>query len=82
MIDILKVEDLIIKLKDCIRQRTKTFRGFHGSVDSANAIIKGWEVYYNFIKKHESLKGKTPSELAVPKLKLGVNKWLDLIMLS
>ena len=66
------------------KERTKTFRGFHGSIESAYAIMKGIEIYYNFIRKHESLKGKTPSELAVPELKnkLEKNKWLSLIWLS
>ena len=56
-------------------------RGFHGSLDSATAIMNGFEVYYNFIRKHQAL-GKTPSELALPELKLGNNRWLDLIKTS
>ena len=65
-----------------LRARTKTFRGFHGSVESANAILKGFEIYYNFITKHQTIK-KCPYELACPDLKLkSENKWLDLIELS
>ena len=63
-----------------IRARTKTFRGF-GSIVGANAIMKGYETYYNFIRSHQAI-GKCPYELACPELKLGVNKWLDLIKLS
>jgi putative transposase len=63
-----------------IRARTKTFRGF-GSIAGANAVMKGYETYYNFIRKHQAI-GKCPYELAVPELKLGLNKWLDLIKLS
>lgn len=63
-----------------IRARTKTFRGF-GSIAGANAVMKGYETYYNFIRKHQAI-GKCPYELACPKLKLGTNKWLDLIKLS
>jgi len=29
-----------------------------------------------------SLGKKTPAEVAIPKLELGVNKWLDLIKMS
>lgn len=63
-----------------IRARTKTFRGF-GSLNGANAVMKGYETYYNFIRKHQAI-GKCPYELACPELKLGLNKWLDLIKLS
>ena len=64
-----------------IRARTKTFRGFHGSTNSANAVMRGLEIYYNFIRKHQAI-NCCPYELAVPELKLGLNKWLDLINLS
>jgi transposase-like protein len=64
-----------------IRTRTKTFRGFHGNINSANAIMKGLEIYLNFIRKHLAI-DCCPYELAIPELKLGTNKWLDLIKLS
>ncbi len=66
-----------------IRARTKTFRSFHGTTETANAIMKGLEIYYNFIRKHEAIKC-CPYELACPELKeqLGLNKWLGLIQLS
>jgi len=57
-------------------------RRFHGSMFSASAIMKGYEIYYNFNRKHRSLGKKTPAEAAIPQLELGVNKWLDLIKLS
>ena len=73
---------MIERLHNNIRQRTKTFRGFHGSIDSANAIMKGFEIYYNFITKHQAI-NKCPYELAIPQLKLrSENKWLELIRLS
>jgi len=65
-----------------IRARTKTFRGF-GSIEGANAIMKGYETYYNFIRKHQAI-NCCPYELACPELKekLGLNKWLGLIQIS
>ena len=73
---------MIERLHNNIRQRTKTFRGFHGSVKSANAIMKGYEIFYNFIRKHQAIK-KCPYELAIPNLILtSENKWLELIRLS
>lgn len=74
----------IERLHNNIRARTKVMRGFHGSVKSASAILKGYQVYYNFITKHQTIKC-CPYELAVPELKdrLNVpNKWLELIKFS
>lgn len=68
------------RMHNNIRERTKIFRGF-GSLEGAKAIMNGYEVYYNFIRKHQAL-NKCPYELAIPEMELGVNKWLDLISLS
>jgi len=71
----------IERLHNSIRERTKTFRGFHGSIDSANSIMKGYEIFYNFIRKHQSI-NCCPYELAT-NLKLNnPNKWLGLIEAS
>ena len=72
----------IERLHNTIRERTKIMRGFHGCLDSAYAIMKGLEINYNFVRKHLALDGKTPAEVSISNLKLGVNKWLDLIRLS
>lgn len=77
----------IERLHNSIRARTKTFRGFHGSISSANYIMKGYEIYYNFITKHQAIK-KCPYELALADdttkefLKEVKNKWLGLIALA
>ena len=74
----------IERLHNSLRARTKIFRGFHGNLESANAILKGFEVYYNFINKHQGI-DCCPYELACPELKdeLNVpNKWLALIQLA
>ncbi len=68
----------IERLHNTIRQRTKTFRGFHGSVRSASAIMKGLEIYYNFIRSHQAI-GKCPYELATDLRLASSNKWLELI---
>jgi len=72
----------IERLHNTIRERTKIMRGFHGCLESAYAIMKGLEINYNFVRKHLALDGKTPAEVSISDLKLGVNKWLDLIRLS
>jgi len=72
----------IERLHNTIRDRTKIMRGFHGSLYSAKMVMKGMEIYYNFIRKHQGIDNKTPQEVAIPTLDLGNNKWLGLIRLS
>ncbi|MEM3112969.1 MAG: DDE-type integrase/transposase/recombinase [Candidatus Pacearchaeota archaeon] len=72
----------IERLHNTIRDRTKIMRGFHGSLESAKAIMKGMEIYYNFVRKHQGIDGKTPSEEAIPELSLSTNKLLSLIKMS
>ena len=57
---------------------------YSGAVqESANAIMKGHEIFYNFIKKPEALKGTTPSEMAIPELKFETaNRWWELIRVA
>jgi len=71
----------IERLHNNIRERTKVFRGFK-RLESAKAIMKGYEVFYNFMRVNQAI-SKTPSELAIPELKLkSANKWIELIRLS
>ena len=45
--------------------------------------MKGYEIFYNFVKKHEALKGKTPRKMAIPSLQFETaNRWLELIKMS
>ena len=72
----------IERLHGTIRDRTKIMRGFHGSLDSAKAIMSGMKIYYNYIRKHQGIGNRAPQEEAIPTLNLGLNKWLSLIKLS
>ncbi len=63
------------RLNSEIRDREKVFRGLK-RIDTP--IIDGMETYYNFTKKHGSLKGKTPAEEAMIEVD-GKNKWITLI---
>lgn len=65
-----------------VRDRTKIMRGFHGSVESADAILKGFVIYYNFVTRHQGIKCK-PYEMACPNLEIeNPNKWLGLIEMA
>ncbi|MBS3150502.1 DDE-type integrase/transposase/recombinase [Candidatus Woesearchaeota archaeon] len=66
----------IERLHNSIRDRTKIMRGFHGSLGSVRAIMKGYEIYYNFVRKHQGIDNKTPQEEAIPKLAYFSNVYL------
>jgi putative transposase len=58
-----------------IRDREKTMRGLK---TKDTAILKGYQIFHNYIRPHEALEGKTPSEACGIKIE-GKNKWLTLI---
>jgi transposase-like protein len=58
-----------------IRDREKTMRGLK-RMDTE--ILKGYQLYHNFIRPHEALDGKTPSEACGIKIE-GKNKWITII---
>jgi len=58
-----------------VRDREKVMRGLK-SKDSG--IIKGFQIYHNFIKPHEALDGATPADRAGIKVE-GDNKWEPII---
>jgi hypothetical protein len=41
-------------------------------------ILKGYQIFHNYIRPHEGLDGKTPSEACGIQIE-GKNKWLTLI---
>ena len=61
-----------------LRERTKVMRGFHNR-RSAALFADGFTDYYNFIRPHQALAGKTPAQSArVLKTQKG-NRWMALI---
>jgi putative transposase len=58
-----------------IRDRERVVRGVKCE-DSP--LIKGMQIYHNYIRPHEGLDGKTPAEAAGIKVE-GENKWLTMI---
>ena len=63
------------RLNGEIRDREKTMRGLK-KIDTP--ILKGYEIYHNYIRSHSALEGKTPSEACGVEIK-GDNKWRTLI---
>jgi putative transposase len=58
-----------------IRDREKTMRSLK-KVDTP--ILKGMQIYHNYMRPHESLDGETPAERCGIKIE-GNNKWLTII---
>jgi len=63
------------RLNGEIRDREKVMRGLK---KENTPIISGYQIYHNYVRPHEALKGKTPAE-ACGIVVNGQNKWLTLI---
>ena len=63
------------RLNGEIRQREKTMRGLERKVTQ---ILKGYQIFHNYIREHEGLDGKTPAEACGISIE-GKNKWKTLI---
>ncbi|GBE18202.1 integrase core domain protein [archaeon BMS3Abin16] len=61
-----------------VRDRDKVMRAMHNP-DTSSEMLDGFRAYYNYIRPHMALDGKTPAEMAGIDLKLGDNKWKGLI---
>jgi len=51
------------RLQGTLRERTKVMRGLQ-SMKTAEAIIDGFQLHYNYFRPHESLGERTPAEAA------------------
>lgn len=69
------------RLHGTIRDREKTMRAMDNP-DSAEVFIDGFKAYYNYIRPHKGLNGKTPAQEAGIELDLGRNRWMGLIKKS
>jgi hypothetical protein len=58
-----------------VRDREKVMRGLKNKNTS---ILKGYQIYHNYMRPHEGLKGKTPAEACGIEV-IGENKWITLI---
>jgi transposase-like protein len=58
-----------------VRDREKVMRGLK---IKETPILKGHQIYHNYIREHEGLQGKTPAEIAGKKVE-GPDKWLRII---
>ena len=62
------------RLNGTVREREKVMRGMKGD-KTTEELMNRFRIYYNFIRPHMSLDGKTPAEGSGLDLELGENKW-------
>jgi hypothetical protein len=63
------------RLNGEVRDREKVMRGLK---KENTPILKGYQIFHNYIRPHEALKGETPAEKCGIKIE-GENKWITLI---
>ncbi len=67
--------ELIERWHSTLKERTKTLRGLK-SIETADRFLDGFLVFYNFLRPHEYLNGKTPAEEA--KVQYASKTWADI----
>lgn len=67
--------NLMERLNNTMRDREKTWRGLESL---KSPIFDGFQIYYNYVRTHGALKGKTPAEAAGIDIQ-GDNKWKTMI---
>ena len=73
--------NILERLNGTCRERMKVMRSLN---DPVNAMIfaDGFRTYYNYIRPHQALDGKTPSEMAGIPIDLSGNRWMKMIELA
>lgn len=67
---------MVERLHGTIRQRNKVMRGLDVK-STAQTMMDGLRIYYNFIRSYTALNGKTPAQKA--NIEFDDAKWLTLI---
>jgi putative transposase len=70
--------NFVERLHGTIKERTKVMRGLDTD-ESAQRMMDANRIYYNYLRPHTALNGKTPAEKAGIDLQLEGNKWKELI---
>lgn len=58
-----KTNNIVERLHGTLKDRVKPMRGLK-DFESTKSILEGYTVHYNFVRPHQSLKGKTPAQAA------------------
>jgi len=68
--------NLIERFHGTLKDRTKVLRGFK-TLESAELILDGFLIHYNFFRPHMSLRDKTPAQVA--KIQSPFRNWTELV---
>lgn len=68
--------NLIERFHGTLKDRTKVLRGFK-TLDTAELILDGFLIHYNFFRPHMTLSNKTPAEVA--NIKPPARNWTELV---
>jgi hypothetical protein len=76
-----KGEDLRIarRWSSILQERTKVLNGLK-SIEAADRFLEGFLTYYNFLRPHDLLHGRTPAEAA--SIRYSANTWMDVILMA
>jgi len=63
------------RLHGTLKDRIKPMRGLKDE-ETIRTLLEGWVVHYNYVRKHQTLKGKTPAQASGIEIK---NDWYVLV---
>ena len=63
------------RMNRAVRDREKVMRGLK---KKDTPIVKGYQIFHNYIREHEGLDGKTPAQMCGIEVQ-GQNKWTTII---
>jgi transposase-like protein len=68
-------QNAVERLHSTLKDRLKPTRGLKDE-ETVRTLLEGWVVHYNYVRKHQTLKGKTPAQASGLNVK---NDWYDLV---
>ncbi|MCJ7633622.1 DDE-type integrase/transposase/recombinase [Candidatus Bathyarchaeota archaeon] len=68
-------QNAVERLHSTLKDRLKPTRGLKGE-ETVRTLLEGWVVHYNYVRKHQTLKGKTPANASGIRIE---NSWNSLI---
>jgi putative transposase len=68
-------QNAVERLHGTLKDRIKPTRGLKGE-ETVRTLLEGWVVHYNYVRRHQTLKGRTPAQACGLNIK---NDWLLLV---